>query len=100
MAAVTVVRIKRSGPAILAALTLYAPHDRVRFEAEFRAALTRAAADLDLSAVEAVLGRWHAVATMAANPLTAEERAQLERAKTGDFTGLYARDDDGNWVRL
>lgn len=24
------------------------------------------------------------------------ERAQLERAKAGDFTGLYARDDHGN----
>ncbi|MDQ3763932.1 MAG: DUF6247 family protein [Actinomycetota bacterium] len=71
-----------------------------RFEAEFRAALASAADDLDLSTVEAVLGRWHALATMAANPLTPEEQAQLQRVKAGDFTGLYTRDESGNWVRL
>ena len=95
----TAIAIERSGPAIRAALAKHAPEDCARFEAEFRAALGRAADDLDLAAVEAVLARWHALATMAANPLTAEERAQVERAKAGDFTGFYAR-ENGSWVRL
>lgn len=65
-----------------------------------RAALTRAAADLDLAGVDAVLGRWHALATMAANPLTDEEQAQVARAKTGELTGLRARDEHGHWITL
>ncbi len=100
MATVTSTAIERSGPAIRAALAEHAPQDRERFENELRAALARAADDLDLASVDAVLAHWHALATMAANPLTAEERAQVERAKAGDFTGLYARDEQGNWVRL
>ncbi|MGH3670638.1 MAG: DUF6247 family protein [Pseudonocardiaceae bacterium] len=96
----TAVVIHRSGPAIRAALVEYAPEDCARFEAEFRAALTDAADGFDLSTVETVLARWHALATMAANPLTPEERAQLQRAKAGDFTGLYSRDERGNWVKL
>jgi Family of unknown function (DUF6247) len=100
MATVTAVAIQRSGPAIRAVLAEHVPEDCARFEVEFRAALAGAADDLDLSTVEAVLARWHALATMAANPLTPEERAQLQRAKAGDFTGLYTRDESGNWVRL
>jgi hypothetical protein len=37
---------------------------------------------------------------MAANPLTAAERGQVERAKAGDFTGLYTRNENGNWIQL
>ncbi|MGH3911884.1 MAG: DUF6247 family protein [Pseudonocardiaceae bacterium] len=96
----TGIAIEQSGPAICAALTEHAPEDQSRFEAEFRAVLTNAVNDLDLSAVEAVLARWHALATMAANPLTTDERAQLHSAKVGDFTGLYTRDETGTWVRL
>jgi hypothetical protein len=47
-----------------------------------------------------VLAHWHALATMAANPLTDDERAQVERAKAGDFTGLSARDEHGDWITL
>ena len=47
-----------------------------------------------------MLTHWHAVATMAANPLTDGEREQIERAKAGDYTGLSALDENGNWVRL
>lgn len=100
MATVTVVAIERSGPAIRAALVEHAPGDEHRFEAELRDALTRASDDLDLAGPQAVLARWHALATMAANPLTADERAQIERAKAGDFTGLSARDQHGNWTTL
>lgn len=100
MATTTTVTIERSGPAIRAALADHAPHETARFEAELRDALTRAAADLDLAGVDAVLSRWHALATMAANPLTDDERAQLQRAKAGDFTGLRARDEHGNWTTL
>ncbi len=93
--------IERSGPAIRAALLAHAPLEEcAQFEAEWRAALARAAEDLDLSGPQAVLTRWHAVATMAANPPTDNEREQIERAKAGDFTGLSTRDENGNWVRL
>jgi hypothetical protein len=34
-----------------------------------------------------MLTRWHAVATIATNPLT-DEREQIERAKASDYTGL------------
>lgn len=100
MATVTAVAIERSGPAICAALAEHSPGERQRFEAEFRAALARAADDLDLTNVQSVLARWHALATMAANPLTDDERAQVERAQAGDFTGLSARDGHGNWIKL
>lgn len=100
MATVTAVVIERSGPAIRAALAEHAPADRERFEAELRAALSRAADDLDLAGVNAVLARWHALATMAANPLTDDERAQVARAKVGNFAGLWECDGAGNWVQL
>ncbi len=100
MVTVTVVAIEPSGPAIRATLTEHAPGDEHRFAAEFRDALARAADDLDLTGPQAVLARWHALATMAANPLTVDERAQVERARAGDFTGLSARDEHGNWTTL
>jgi hypothetical protein len=34
-----------------------------------------------------MLTRWHAVATIAINPLT-DEREQIERAKASNYTGL------------
>jgi hypothetical protein len=43
--------------------------------------------DLDLAGPQTVLARWHALATIAANPLTADEQAQLQRAKNRDLTG-------------
>jgi hypothetical protein len=100
MATTTAVVIDRSGPAVRAALGRHAPEDCARFESEFRLALRRADDDLDLAPVERVLRRWHALATMAANPLTAEERDQVARAKAGDVTGLRQRADDGTWVTL
>lgn len=100
MATTTRVTIERSGPAVRAALADHAPQDLARFETELRDALARAAEDLDLAGVDAVLTRWHALAVMAANPLSDDERAQLERAKAGDFSGLRARDEHGNWITL
>ncbi len=100
METVTSVAIERSGPAIRAALAEHAPGDERQFESELRDALARAANDLDLASPQAVLVRWHALATMTANPLTADECAQVERAKAGDFTGLSARDEHGNWTTL
>jgi Family of unknown function (DUF6247) len=70
-----------------AALVEHAPGDEHRFESELRDALGRAADDLDLAGPEAVLTRWHALATMAANPLTADERAQ-----GGALTRRYTTD--------
>ena len=89
--------IERSGPAVWAALLAYAPADeRAQFEAEFRSALALAAKNFDLSGPQAVLTRWHALATMAANPPTAEECEQVERAKVGDYSGLSTLDENGN----
>ena len=96
----TMVTVERSGPAIRAALAAYAPEDEARFTRELREALARAGQDLDLAGPQAVLRRWHARAVMAANPLTAEEQAQIERAKAGDFTGFSVRHDDGSWTTL
>lgn len=100
MATVTTVTIERSGPAIRAALAEYTPDDETRFTAELRAALARAGDDLDLAGPQAVLDRWHALATMAANPLSNDEQAQLDRARSGDFTGFSERDDRGRWTTL
>lgn len=101
MATVTAAAIQRSGPAIRAALAEHGVSGQLeRFEGEMRAALTRAADELDLVGVDAVLGRWHALATMAANPLTDDEQAQVARAKVGDVAGLRTRDEHGNWITL
>ena len=94
--------VERSGPAIREALLAHAPERCRQFEAEFRSALALAAQNLDLSGPQAVLVHWQAVAMMAANPLTDEEREQIERAKAGDFSGLLSwdQDENGSWVRL
>lgn len=100
VATVTMVTVARSGPAIRAALAAYAPEEEARFTGELRDALAQAGQDLDLAGPYKVLRRWHARAVMAANPLTAEEQTQLERAKAGDVTGFSVRHDDGSWTTL
>ena len=100
MTAVTMVAIERTGPAIRAALAAHAPEDEARFVAELRDALARAEQDLDLAGPQAVLRRWHARALMAANPLSADELAQLQRAKAGDLTGFVEHHDDGTTSTL
>lgn len=94
--------VERSGPAIRAALLAHAPERCRQFEAEFRSALALAAQNPDLSEPQAVLAHWQAVAVMAANPLTDEEREQIAHAKAGDFSGLLSwhQDENGSWVRL
>jgi len=94
------VAVERTGPAIRAALAAYAPDDEARFTTELRDALVRAGEDLDLARPQAVLGRWHARAVMAVNPLTAAEQAQVARAKAGDVTGFSVRHGDGTWTTL
>lgn len=93
--------VEGSGPAIRAALLAYAPERCAQFEADLRSALAVAARDLDLSGPQAVLAHWQAVAMMAANPLTDEEREQIDRARAGDFSGLltWQQDENGHWVR-
>jgi Family of unknown function (DUF6247) len=92
----TTVLVGRAGPAIRAALVEHGrPGDVERFEAELRGALSAAADDLDVARAERVLRRWQALATMVANPLTADERAQLARARAGDLAGLVSPDDPG-----
>jgi hypothetical protein len=98
MATVTMVAVERSGPAIRAALAEHAPDEEARFTNELREALVRAGEDLDLVGPQAVLTRWHALATMAANPLTGDEQAQLARARAGDLAGFSVRDEHGTWT--
>lgn len=100
MTAVTMVAVERTGPAIRAALAAYAPEDEAEFVAELRDALARAGQDLDLAGPQAVLRRWHARALMAANPLSADELAQLQRAKAGNLTGFVEHHDDGTTITL
>ncbi len=95
-----VMRIERSGPAIREALARYAPAECLRFESEFGRALNAAAKTFDLVPAQGVLDRWWGIAVTRANPLSEAEQAQLARARTGDFAGLLAHDERGNWVRL
>jgi hypothetical protein len=96
----TATAVERTGPGILAALHQHAPGEVAQFEAELRDALARAGADLDVARVDAVMTRWHTRACILANPLTDQEQALLRRARTGDFTGLRARDETGGWTTL
>ena len=93
-------KIKRSGPAIKTALAELSADECTQFEAEFQQALGHAAETFDLAPVDAVLDRWWGIAAIRANPLSEHEKAQVDRADTGDFTGLLAHDEQGNWVRL
>ena len=77
-----------------------APGEADKFVGELQDALTRASESLDLGEAQTVLERWHALATMALNPLAEAEQAQLARARAGDLTGLRARDEQGNWIAL
>jgi hypothetical protein len=92
--------VERSGPAIRAALAEFAPDECAQFEAEYAQALNRAGAECDLAPAEAVLDYWWGIAGIRANLLSEQKRTQVARAKAGDFTGLLARDEHGDWVRL
>jgi hypothetical protein len=93
-------KIERSGPAIRAALAELSADECTQFGAEFQQALGHAAETFDLAAVDAVFDCWWGVAAIRANPLFEHEQVQVDRANIGDFTGLLARDERGNWVRL
>lgn len=97
---VATTRVERSGPAIRAALAEFAPDECALFEAEFQQAMEWASETFELAPLNAVVDRWWGIAAIRANPLSELERAQVERAKTGDFTGLLARDEHGNRVQL
>jgi len=45
-----------------------------------------------------VLDRWWGIAAIRANPLSEQE--QLARARAGSFTGLWERDEAGNWTQM
>jgi hypothetical protein len=93
-------RIERSGTAIRAVLAEHAPDECAQFEVEFQQAIQRAGQTFDLAPVDALMDRWWGIAAIRANPLSEHERAQVAQAKTGDFSGLLARDEQGDWVRL
>jgi hypothetical protein len=84
------VTVERTGPALRAALAVYAPEDAARFAAaSYGTRWPRARTGPGpWPGPRPVLRRWHTRAVMAANPLTADERAQVERAKGADFTGF------------
>ena len=101
MATVAAATIPRTGPEIRAALAEHGMPGQVEeFVSELRDALTRAGETLDLGEADAVLDRWHALATMALNPLSDDERRQLARARAGDLAGLRTRNEHGDWVSL
>jgi hypothetical protein len=52
------------------------------------------------SRVRAMVDRRRVRATMAANPLSAAELWQLDRARVGDMRGLRIRDERGDWATL
>ena len=91
--------IERSGPAIRDALRAASPEECVAFESEFRAALDRASAELDLTPVQQVLDRWWGIAAIRVNPLETHEQAQLARARSGDLSGLWEQDESGAWTQ-
>jgi hypothetical protein len=93
-------KIDRSGPAVRAALEQFAPDEVAAFEAELGQAIADAATSLDLASAQAVLDRWWGIAAIRANPLTAAEKSQVDRARHGDVAGLVTRDERGEWVRL
>jgi hypothetical protein len=96
----TATAVERTGPGILASLHQHAAQEGAQFEAELRDALARAGTDLDVARVDEVITRWHTRACILANPLTGEEQTLLLRARTGDFTGLRVRDENGGWTTL
>lgn len=81
------VRVARTGPAILQALQDVAPGEAETFAEEYRAALRRAAASLDVSEAEQVLTRWWGVAYLRLNPPTEEERDLVRRLEAGEDVG-------------
>jgi len=97
---VATTKIERSGPAIRAALAEFAPDECALFETEFQRAMARACETFELAPLDAVVDRRWGIAAIRITPLSEQERAQVERAKTGDFTGLFAHDEHGNWVQL
>ncbi len=91
---------ERSGPSIRAALLEHAPDACARFDADFRRAVSQACDSFDLAPVDAVIDCWWGIVAIHANPLTEQEKAQVSRARGGDFTGFHARDEDGCWIQL
>lgn len=81
--------VPRNGRSIDAVLREYAPDEAAQFRDELQAALRTAARTLDLDAAEQVIDRWWGVAHLRMAPPTSDERALLERARSGDFSGLY-----------
>jgi hypothetical protein len=64
-----------------------APEEAELFASEYRDALNRAAASLDLSDSEQVLNRWWGIAYLRLNPPTDEEREIVRRLKAGEDVG-------------
>jgi len=93
-------KTERSGPVISAVLTEFAPDECAQFEAEFQQAIAQASEMFDLAPLDAMLDEWWGIAAIRADPLSEQERAQVKRARDGVFDGLWARDEDGNWVQL
>lgn len=57
------------------------------FAAEYRGALNRAAASLDLTESERVLNRWWGTAYLRLNPPTDDERELVRRLHAGEDVG-------------
>lgn len=90
----------RSGPEIRAVLARHTPADVQVFEREFQQALSEAARTFDTHGLDDVIERWWRIAVVRSIELSDAEQQQLERASTGDFTGLFEQTADGSFQRI
>lgn len=79
--------VERTGTAVRAALQEVAPAEADAFQAEFRAALARAADSLDLGDVERVLTHWWGILHLRLQPLTEPELDAVRRLRAGEDVG-------------
>ncbi|SHG99725.1 DUF6247 family protein [Streptoalloteichus hindustanus] len=87
------IRVPRAAAAIRDALNEHAPDLVERFESEFRAAAELYRVSLRSAGLDEVLHCWRAQAEFAANPLSAEDKALVDRVDHGDNTGLVDWED-------
>lgn len=98
-AAIAPSSLPRTGPAVREALSPW-PADRQRFESELTEAARTVDGTYDLAPAQAVIDRWHRIAVARSQPLTADEQDSVDRARRGDYTGLYTQAADGGFDRI
>lgn len=77
-----------SGAAVHGWLTHHDPALARQFEEEFHTAVNGATTTFDLSPAQQVVHRWWLLAVGRSHTFSPPELDQIERARTGDLTGL------------